>query len=450
MPPDFASDDDGFAPIAGRTLLFCLEPIGIGTPDCEGLTSYLVRLAREHSLPVRRLVSRLLFAAAPESRPRCDAKFFRQYAATINGVGPYAERFSQALNAATGRADLDVLTLLPWRGLLAANGNRLTSPYRRWCADCLGDQVSAGLNEVYWPLAWSMASVQTCHRHAVNLVDRCPHCAKRQPAIPRLADFGHCDGCRRSLLCHGEDYVPESRARLPPAVALSVAEQLIAINNLVDPLVVHKRWIDVVSARIGEMGCDRATLCRRVGLNPRAMNTLLNRGCGMTLDSFAKVLGGLGMSVSQVFAPPQGRSRSAVSRDSAVAKRPQRRQSHSLDVRLRAAALLDDAAAADTPPKLLDVASKLGTSTGFLRYWHPEKVAALRARHLHIEQTDRNARVERHRQVIADTVHQLLSRGVYPGRKAVESAARAAGVSLIEPRNYAAYRSALRAIRRAS
>lgn len=443
--------EDGFAPIPGRSMLFCLDPIGLGTPHCEGLSSYLVRLAREHSLPVRRFVSRLLFSQASDTLPFFDAKFFRQYAATINGVGPYAQRFAQALNDATGRTDLDILTLRPWRQLLPPNGSQLTSPWRRWCPECLppDDEASfalAGLVGSYLPLAWSIASVQNCSRHGVPLADRCPHCGRRQPVIPRVADFIHCAACHRSLgVPAGQPSATSTRSR-PPVFPLAVAEDLIALNVAIDPEAVHRRWIDTVSRRIADMGCDRATLCRRVGLNPRAMNAWMTRGTGVSIDSLTKVLGGLQISILDVFGSTGSVMRRRAGADGMPpSKAGRRREHHSVEVRSRAASLLDQAAAADQPTKLRDIAAMLGTSTGFVRYWHPEKVALLRRRRLEIERAERQARIERHRLEIAAAVERLRASGVFPGRKAVEAAIRTRGASLIEPQNYSAYRSALTA-----
>src|SRR5713101_6231814 len=44
------------APIPPRSRLFSLEPVGIGTPETESLTGYVVRLATTHGVLVRRLV----------------------------------------------------------------------------------------------------------------------------------------------------------------------------------------------------------------------------------------------------------------------------------------------------------------------------------------------------------------------------------------------------------
>lgn len=199
-PPDWVEqDDDPFPPIEGRTLLFGLPPIGVGTPDCESLSSYVIRLAREHSLPPRRFISRIILGGVSQGKPRCDAKFFRHYAATINGLGQYAERFVRALGEATGRSDLSSLTMLPWKGLLAPNGTPLTSASRRWCSACLRESCVRNASEnqpteAYWPLSWSVSAVSYCLRHRASLSDVCPHCARHQPTLPKATLIKSCAG----------------------------------------------------------------------------------------------------------------------------------------------------------------------------------------------------------------------------------------------------------------
>ena len=48
-------------PLPPRSRLYRLEPIGIGTPWVEGLTSYVMRLAVAHAVSVGDLLGRELF-----------------------------------------------------------------------------------------------------------------------------------------------------------------------------------------------------------------------------------------------------------------------------------------------------------------------------------------------------------------------------------------------------
>ncbi len=46
--------------IPERSELFCLEPIGIGTPYVESMTSYIIRLAEKHCILTGALTSEVI------------------------------------------------------------------------------------------------------------------------------------------------------------------------------------------------------------------------------------------------------------------------------------------------------------------------------------------------------------------------------------------------------
>jgi hypothetical protein len=86
-----------------RSRLFSLEPIGIGTPQTESLTSYISRLAAAHSVRVRDLVVGELLARITPSH-RADGRyanlpgaFWRSETRTLNGTRSLAGRMVHAL-----------------------------------------------------------------------------------------------------------------------------------------------------------------------------------------------------------------------------------------------------------------------------------------------------------------------------------------------------------------
>src|SRR5215472_3167550 len=48
--------DLAIPPVPARSRLYCLAPMGIGTPEVESLTGYIARLAEAHSVTVADLV----------------------------------------------------------------------------------------------------------------------------------------------------------------------------------------------------------------------------------------------------------------------------------------------------------------------------------------------------------------------------------------------------------
>ncbi len=192
--------------------------------------------------------------------------------------------------------------MLPWRGLLAPNGTALTYASRRWCAACLHescDRKAPGgrCRVAYWPLSWSISAVSSCLRHRVPLADACPHCSRRQPTLPRHADIDCCDFCRKPL--YVDDALVGSVAAAGAALPLwrvstadSVADlvsQMIRLGPTVDQENTHKRWTDHIAQHVVATGSDRASICRQIGLNPRAMYEWFERGGGVSLESALKV-----------------------------------------------------------------------------------------------------------------------------------------------------------------
>jgi hypothetical protein len=108
-----------------RSRLYRLEPIGIGTPEVESLSSYLNRLAQAHcvtvtTLMVHELLPHVGTPAPPRAHPASTPPpgggrgLSQHLARQINGLGRIAAAWVQGLEALTGRRDLRFLTLLTW------------------------------------------------------------------------------------------------------------------------------------------------------------------------------------------------------------------------------------------------------------------------------------------------------------------------------------------------
>lgn len=203
-----------------RSRFYHLEPIGVGTPYTEGLTSYIIRLAEAHCVTPKALVVRELFPLLGrltllEQNPRIHHEW-RGDATTINGTNAYAEDWVRALESLTFRSDLSFLTMLTWSGVIVRWG--LLRGTQAWCPECFSEWRS-NKNCFYSPLLWSLKEVTVCPRHLVRLSTHCPHedCLRPIPFLCRCPSLGYCPYCRRSL-----DSVP---------VSLGVKNKAIAYGN---------------------------------------------------------------------------------------------------------------------------------------------------------------------------------------------------------------------------
>jgi hypothetical protein len=108
-------------PLPRRSLLLPLEPIGIGTPFVESLTSYISRLAEVHAVTVSDVVGYVLAACATRDAPIVSERARRYRMGSgflpgthaINGVAEDARRWIAAAETATDRTGLRFLTLRP-------------------------------------------------------------------------------------------------------------------------------------------------------------------------------------------------------------------------------------------------------------------------------------------------------------------------------------------------
>jgi AraC-like DNA-binding protein len=188
--------------IPPRSRLYPLEPIGKGTPLVEGLTSYILRLADAHAVPVGALVSHELAHLRPPSRSgepwkarwgrRTYAVQLVSYA--VNGLEDGASRWVGALEAGTLRNDLSQLTLLSFREFLCSL--HLFRKVRAWCPSCLEEWQMAG-STIYEPLLWSLKLVKVCPKHHRHLAERCPLCCRAMKPLASDSRPGRCSHCYR-------------------------------------------------------------------------------------------------------------------------------------------------------------------------------------------------------------------------------------------------------------
>jgi transcriptional regulator with XRE-family HTH domain/AraC-like DNA-binding protein len=188
--------------IPNRTRLFSLTPIGVGTPDVESLSGYIARLAQAHVVSVGNLLGRGLMGrkhAVANTKSATTVRFgghgFHALGNAINGFDWRARKWAKEISVATGRSDIEQLTLIPFTKVLS--GMFLFKPHRAWCPVCYEEERKSGI--VYEQLAWAMKLVTVCPRHRTALVDNCRFCNRRQPALAVFSCPGYCSHCGRWL-----------------------------------------------------------------------------------------------------------------------------------------------------------------------------------------------------------------------------------------------------------
>jgi hypothetical protein len=147
-----------------------MEPIGRGTPDVESLLSYFCRLAVSHSVTTTTLAKTVVKQLGCELHS--DFKFHER---NLSGLSEVAQTWSSALSALTSISHLDLLTLSPWKDVVAPI--ELATNRARWCPECF-EEDRASEKPPYFRLAWEVKPVSACLKHRTCLVDVCPECGR--------------------------------------------------------------------------------------------------------------------------------------------------------------------------------------------------------------------------------------------------------------------------------
>lgn len=405
-----------------RSRLFGLEPIGIDTPECESLISYLNRLSRAHCMSPRDLIkNEFMWRYERQAGIRAPG-FFNEYSKTLNSVGDYATGFVRLAEMLTGRNDLRYLTMLPWGGAIPDVGTGLLATEPRWCMQCLAHQRDSQ-QEHYSPLVWSLHLYGVCSVHGARLTNRCPRCAKKQPFIPRLPVQDHCDYCGCWLgLQNGleEDVKPTEREIwLSQAVADMVKHNTYANGHVTQHLLQS-----ILSGFVADFAnAEKRSFSRKLGLTDSSMSSWIAKGKKPLFPQLLDVCQKLRLLPMEMFTGVQPQAIHCTDKTQAKLFRIQGR--HEVDSqkreKLRIALLRIANDQSDYRP-LSEISSALGVRQTYLNYWFKELCAAITSRHRVEKQRLVKLKWEDEAQKVIKTVTELHSQGLYPSKERVDAA----------------------------
>lgn len=183
--------------LSSRSILYNLEPVGLGTPYVESLTSYISRLALKHNVTVSSLV-KMLFAQTTDKhylKSNLSNGVFGDTAKYINGNSRLSLEYVNVLEQLTLRNDLLQLTMNSWTDIFTKN---VVGEYRKWCPCCFNEWEREN-KDIYEPLLWYISDVNKCDVHGVELQEFCPNCNKKLLHINSHFNVGHCQYCFTNL-----------------------------------------------------------------------------------------------------------------------------------------------------------------------------------------------------------------------------------------------------------
>jgi TniQ len=419
-----------------RSRLYSLEPIGIGTPETESLTSYISRLAAAHSVRVRDLVIGELLAhtrrphLADNRHANLPGAFWRRETRTLNGTRSLARRMVHGLEEETGRRDLRFLTLLTWCEVLPAH--QLQKTTRAWCPGCFQDWRDRG-QAIYDPLLWTLAPVTVCARHRRPLRTICPfpECRRSSPwlGLGYRSRPGHCAHCGGWLGSPGaESGTPEEKLVIEDAVR-SHAWIFDALGELIaaaPSMPRHPQREDELRgieaafrvAALRKITIDRRSSTRHLGL---ASGTVLMRWLGgmpPSLWSLLVVCSQIGISPLQLVRGEIDENDTDAAAPNAPAdirlERPPIQHTRIDPVVIRDALKAVLASDQPPPPSMRLVADRLGQTPANLHLYFPELCRAIASRHRSFLEAQGARFRTRLRERVRDAAIALTHRGLYP------------------------------------
>jgi hypothetical protein len=430
-----------------RSRLFALEPIGVGTADCEGLVSYLVRLAREHSVDARVLFREVVFRQCGHLGGLRYPIFFNGDARSVNGIGTYAKVFSQAGIELTSREDLPLLTMLPWHGIFPEKGAGLISRHPRWCKLCLREHYSRA-KKSYFPLAWSLELHAVCGRHGIRLSDSCPCCGRKQPIIPFVPHLDQCAYCSGWLAAENQtdQFVAAKTWELWMADAI---DDMIAHNPDAGARVTGEAFRSLLPALVDQHADgEKKRFSKLLGMTETTMSCWITKGQKPTFPQFLKLCHGLGIMPSELFGIPDSKSGTSATTRLPLKLHPIKPKIGRRGPNKSRISSALDVIVADTEDHrpLIEVAEHLEVTAQYLRYWfaeHSRRITSKRKKHL---SSIARETCEFRKKEVRNATLRIFCHGDYPSKGKVAAAIKPLKIYLQSPELRAAYKNALKDI----
>ena len=121
---------------------------------------------------------------------------FKSGTHAINGLAEDARRWIIAVETATDRRDLRLLTLTPLKQVFCKQS--LFRNTQAWCPECFQEWRRTG-EPIYLPLSWHLRMVTICLKHRQPLDTVCPHCGEGFGPLFAKSRPGCCSRCWRWL-----------------------------------------------------------------------------------------------------------------------------------------------------------------------------------------------------------------------------------------------------------
>lgn len=406
-----------------RSRLYSLQPIGIGTPMVESLSSYITRLAEAHCLFPKSLIGQVFISVSSKQYKSTDLFGLRQYTGSFNGIGVVAEELVQCLQSLTLRNDLALLTFLPYSNVFPER--KLIRQHQLWCPQCYEDRKSSG-QVLYQPLLWSTEVVKFCRQHNQVLLSQCPYCSRKLPLLSSYSRVGYCSKCFGWLGVEGNIQLSNSPENISQQVWLidNLGQLLATASSSDSSFLTALSVAQALSACISQITQgNMAAFARLLNLSK---NTLWMWQSGQVSPQLSKLLSicyQLNLSLIDFLSLARSEMSfclvTSTLKDKQLA-RPLFKPRVKLDTELIHQALLSVLASKEVPPPpMTEVAKQIGRNKRVIHRHFPQLCKAISAKHLDYRNKQRQQQIRESCERVCRIARSLHSKGVYPSEAQV-------------------------------
>ncbi len=424
--------------------LYALQPVGVGTPQVESLTSYIARVALAHCVFPGVLMRKIIVPfAESHAEGRSTLMDIRDGKTTgaFNSAHQTAMKAVSVLECLTQQQGLRALTMLTWAEVFPLF--KLMRPTQAWCPGCLEEWRTTG-QTIYEPLVWTIQAVKICSRHDCPLETQCCACRRSSPWLAWRSRPGYCSHCQQWLGTQVGTQEENEKQRAWQHWCTEEVGALLALVPTLTRIPCHARISEGLTSMLRQVSQGRKeTFARLVGLSPKMVGDWFYHQQLPTVENLLRVCFAVNLSLREVLLEEHFSCSLRPEGTHGLWSRHHRQTAHGFGksdwVRGKLEAIARNAEM--PPPSLKTVARQLGCDPHSLKVYHPVPCQVISARYVAYRQTKGQETQRQHCEEVQLAVRQLIEQGIPPtGRN----------VALILPKPGILRSSAVREARRAA
>jgi len=397
--------------------LYALQPVGVGTPQVESLTSYIARLAFAHCVFPGVLMRKVIVPFVENhAAGRSTLMDIRDGKATgaFNSAHQTAMKAVSALECLTQHQGLRALTMLTWAEVFPLF--KLIRTTQAWCPGCLEEWRTTG-QTIYEPLIWTIQAVKICSQHDCSLETHCRACRRSSPWLAWRSRPGYCPHCQQWLGTHVGTQEENEQQRAWQHWCAEEVGALLALAPTLTRIPCRARISEGLTSMLWQVSQGRKeTFARHVGLSPKMVGDWFYHQQLPTVENLLRVCFAVQLSLRELLLEEHFTCSLRPEGTQGLWSRLHRQTAHGFGksdlVREKLEAIASNAEM--SPPSLKTVARQLGCDPHSLKVYHPVPCQVISARYVAYRQTKGQETQRQHCEEVQLAVRQLIEQGIPP------------------------------------